>query len=249
MIFTELFVGNIRLFPRKIGRFQNIPAQPLVAARGGEHTAHQVIAAVGVRKGVQRVVGIDAEFVGRDEERPGCAEREIAPARADRARADRGGGIVACARHDAHRFRQPQRSCSLRRERPHDLVALKQLRHLTFRYAAAGQHLRRPALVRHVQQQHPGGVGVVAAVHAGELIIHIVFRQHDLGDLLEVLRLVFTHPQQLRRGKARKGDVCRQRGESVLADGVVEVVHLFGRPSVVPQNRGADDVILRIQRN
>ena len=73
MIFTELFVGDIRLFARKIGRFQNFFAQPLVAARGREHAAHQVIAAVGVGKGVQRVVGVDAEFVRRNEDRAGRA--------------------------------------------------------------------------------------------------------------------------------------------------------------------------------
>ena len=87
MIFTEFFVGNIRLFTREIGRFENFFAQPLVAARGREHAAHEVIAAVGVGKGVQGVVGVDAEFVGRDEDRAGRAQADVAAAR----RADQPG--------------------------------------------------------------------------------------------------------------------------------------------------------------
>ena len=38
-----------------------------------------MIAAVCVRKGMKRIVRVDAKFVGRNEDRPGRAEREIAP--------------------------------------------------------------------------------------------------------------------------------------------------------------------------
>ena len=34
VVLTELFVGDIRLFARKVGGLQNFLAQPLVAARG-----------------------------------------------------------------------------------------------------------------------------------------------------------------------------------------------------------------------
>ena len=208
-----------------------------------------MIAAVGVGERVQGVVGVDAEFVGRDENRPGCAEREVAAARAHRAGADRGGGIVARARHDAHRFRQAQRFRRVRCERAHDLVAFKQSRHLIFGNAADVQHLRRPVLVRHVQQQHPGRVRVVAAVDAGELVVYIILRQHDPRDPRKILRLILAHPQELRRGKARKGNVRRPRGELLLADGVVEVDDLFGRSAVVPEDGRADDTIALIQRD
>ena len=40
-----------------------------------------------------------------------------------------------------------------------------------------------------------------------------------------------------------------QRGELVLADGIVEIVDLFEGTAVIPQNRRADDVIGCIQRD
>ena len=210
MVFAELFIRNILLFAREVGRFQDFLAQPLVAAGSREHTAHQMIAAVCVRKGMKRIVRVDAKFVGRNEDRAGRAEREIAPACADRTRADRRRSVVACTGHDFDRFRKTQRMRRFLREPAHDRKAFKQLRHLAFGNAADLQHFLRPALVLHIEQQHPGRVGVIAGMDAGELIGQIVLREHDLGDSPEVLRLVFAHPEELRRRKARKSDVCRQ---------------------------------------
>ena len=73
-----------------------------------------------------------------------------------------------------------------------------------------------------IQEQHAGGVGVIAGVDAGELVGQVILGEHDLCDFFEVLRLVFTHPEDLGRGEAREGDVGRQRGELVLADGIVK---------------------------
>ena len=210
MVFTELFVGNVLLFAREVGCFQDFLAQPLVAAGSRKHTAHQMIAAVCVRKGMKRIVRVDAKFVGRNEDRPGRAEREIAPACADRTRADRRRSVVACTRHDLDRFRKAKCLCRLFCQRADDLEALKQLRHLAFGNAANLQHFLRPALVLHVEQQHTGSVGIIAGVNAGEPVRQIVLREHDLRDFFEIFRLVFAHPEELRRRKARKSDVCRQ---------------------------------------
>ena len=62
MVFPKFFLGYFRLFFRVICRIQNIFAEPLIAARSREHTAHQMVAAVCVRKGVQRIIGIDTKF-------------------------------------------------------------------------------------------------------------------------------------------------------------------------------------------
>ena len=140
MIFAELFVGDIRLFVREIGGLQNFFAQPLVAARGREHAAHEVIAAVGVGKGVQGVVGVDTEFVGRDEDRAGRAQADVAAARADRAGTDRRRSVVTCAGHDLDGLRQAQRLRGFLRQRADDRKALKELRHLAFRNAADVKH-------------------------------------------------------------------------------------------------------------
>ena len=210
MILAELFIRNILLFAREVGRFQNFLAQPLVAAGSREHTAHQMIAAVCVRKGMKRIVRVDAKFVGRNEDRPGRAERNIAPACADCAGSDRRRGVVTCARHDLDRFRKAKCLCRLFYQRADDLEAFKQLRHLAFGNAANLQHFLRPTLVLHVEQQHTGSVGIIAGVNAGELVRQIVLREHDLRDFFEIFRLVFAHPEELRRRKARKSDVCRQ---------------------------------------
>ena len=62
MVFPKFFLGYFRLFFRIIRRIQNIFTEPLIAARSREHTAHQMVAAVCVRKGVQRIIGIDTKF-------------------------------------------------------------------------------------------------------------------------------------------------------------------------------------------
>ena len=140
MIFAELFVGNVLLFAREVGRFENFLAQPLVAAGSRQHAAHQVIAAVSVCEGVQRVIGVDAESVGRNEDRAGRTERDIAPARADRAGADCRCGVVARTGDHFNVLGQAQQLRGFLRERAHDREAFKQFRHLRFGNAANVEH-------------------------------------------------------------------------------------------------------------
>ena len=87
----------------------------------------------------------------------------------------------------------------------------------------------------HVKQQHAGGVGVIAGVDARELVGQVVLREHDLCDSFEVFRLVFAHPEKLRRGEARERNVGRQRGELVLADDIVEGNHDTAEASGLPE--------------
>ena len=98
-----------------------------------------------------------------------------------------------------------------------------------------------------VQQQHTAGVGIVAAVHAGETVVDIVLGKHDLRDAREVLRLMLAHPQQLRRREARKGDVRRERRELFLADDVVEIFHLLAGAPVVPEDGGPYHPVLIVK--
>ena len=60
---------------------------------------------------------------------------------------------------------------------------------------------------------------------------------------------MFFQPKELGRREPRKGDIARPRGELVLSDGLIEVPGLLLRPAVIPQNRGADDVVLSIKRD
>ena len=69
MVIAQLSIGNASLFCGIVGGVVDILQQPLVAGGGGEHAAHQVIAAVGVGKGVQRVMGVHPEVFRGDENR------------------------------------------------------------------------------------------------------------------------------------------------------------------------------------
>ena len=60
---------------------------------------------------------------------------------------------------------------------------------------------------------------------------------------------MLLHPEELRGGKSGKGDVRRELGELFLPDLRVEPGGLFLRAPVVPEDGGADDPVLRIQRD
>ena len=191
-------------------------------------------------KGMKGVVGVHAEFLGGDEHGPGGAQADVAAALPHNAGSHRRRGIVSRAGHHLRAGRDAEAGRHFRLDRPHHLVALIEPGHLLQRDAADGEHLLAPALVFHIQQQHAGGIGVVTAMHARKNIVDIVLGQHNLLDSGKVLRLVFPHPQELRRGKPCEGDVGRQAGQGLLAHGPVQVVHLCGGAAVVPQDCGPD---------
>ena len=56
MIFAQLAVGDIHLLSRVIRGLVYFVHEPLVAGSGGEHAAHEMIAAVGMGEGMDGVV-------------------------------------------------------------------------------------------------------------------------------------------------------------------------------------------------
>ena len=242
---AQLLVGDVFLLGGVILGFENFVTQPLVAAGGGEHAAHQMEAPVGMSKGMQAVGIVHAEFLGGDEHGAGSAQADVARAVAHGAGAHGGGGIVPRARHDLSGLGQADISSDI----ADDLEALKQLGHLTLADAADIQHLPAPALMLHIQQQHAGGVGVVAGMDAGELIVDEILGQHDPADAPEILRLVLLHPQELGGGEPGEGNVSGELGQLFLADHIVEVVHLLVGAAVVPEDRGADHPVVLVQND
>ena len=204
---------------------------------------------VGVRKGVQRVVWIDAEALRRNKHGAGGAERNIAAAFTDRAGADRGRGIVTRTGADPDLLREAERSGYFRLQRTDGLIAFIEQRHLRFGNAAECEHLLRPALMLDIEQQHTARVGVVRAVDAGEDIVDVILWQHDFADTRKILRLVLSHPQELWRGKARKGNIGGPRRELVPTDTAVELLHLGAGAAVVPEDRGADDRVVLVKHH
>ena len=99
----------------------------------------------------------------------------------------------------------------------------------------------------HVEQQHAGGIGVVAGMDAGQLVVDIIFRQHDFFDFCKVLRLVFAHPEELWGSETGEGNIRRQCREAFPTDFFIKIVHLLCRSAVIPENRRADHIALCIQ--
>ena len=84
---------------------------------------------------------------------------------------------------------------------------------------------------------------------AGENVVYIILRQHDLGDFPVILRLILPHPENLGGSEAGEGNVRRQGGQLVLADCLIQVVHLLGGSAVVPENRGTNYIIILVQHH
>ena len=61
MIFSKLF--DLTLFTAEILRFQDILHPPFITGSGAQHTAHQMIMPVRMRKGMQCIIFIHAEFL------------------------------------------------------------------------------------------------------------------------------------------------------------------------------------------
>ena len=206
-----------------------------------------MIVAVGVREGMQGVIGIHAEFVGRNEDGAGGAQGNVAAAVFHRAGAHGGGGVVARARDHLDAGGNAQQIGDFRLHFAHHLIAFKQLGHLIQPHVTNLHHFLGPGLVLHVQQQDTGSIGIIAGVHAGQPIIDVILGQHDLGDPAEILRLILLHPDQLGRGKAGKGDVGGILGQFILADHIVQIIHRVGSAAIVPQNGGANHPIVFVQ--
>ena len=64
-----------------------------------------------------------------------------------------------------------------------------------------------------------------------------------------MLRLMLLHPQKLRRGKARKGDIPRIFRKLFLPDHLIQIVRLLTGSPVIPQNGRTDDSVFLIKNH
>ena len=221
MILAQLVLGDGNLLSSIVAGFENLVHQPLVAGSGAQHAAHEIPAAVGMGKGMEGIVGINTKLPGGNKHGAGGAQADIAAALSHDTGADGSGSIVACAGSHLHGSGNAQFFCHLGHDGADAVIAFKELRHLGFLHTADGEHFLRPALVLNIQQQHAGGIGIVAGMDTGENVVDIVLGQHDLCNAPKVLRLVLLHPQQLGGGEACKGNVGSQIRQLLLADDTV----------------------------
>ena len=198
-------------------------------------------------EGVQGVDLVLAVFFGRDEQRAARSEGDVAAPLADDARSDGGCGVVARARDDLDGGREAELGGDVTPQRADRLIALVQFGELPLGNAANGAHFGAPAAVFDVEQQHAARVRKVGTEAPRQPVGEVVFGEHDLGDAGKVLRLVVAQPQNFGRGEAGEGDVARVRRELFAADLLVEVGRFRRGAAVVPEDGGADDVVLAVQ--
>ena len=84
-------------------------------------------------------------------------------------------------------------------------------------------------------------------MYACQFVCDIILGKHDLCDLCKIFRLLILHPEDLRRRKSRKCNICGILGELLLADDIVQIIRLLRGTSVIPENCGTDHVVLLVE--
>ena len=67
--------------------------------------------------------------------------------------------------------------------------------------------------------------------------------------MVKIVRLIFSHPEDLRRGKTGKSDICSVFRKFILSYSIIQILNLLSSTSVIPQNCRADDIVIFIQSN
>ena len=116
---------------------------------------------------MEGVIGVHSEPVRGDEHRAGGAQGDVAATLSHHAGAYCRRRIVSGAGCHLCGFRKAGELGNLRQHRAYTFIAFKEPGHLGLFYAADAKHFLTPALVLHIQKEHTGGIGVVAAVDTG----------------------------------------------------------------------------------
>src|SRR5439155_3547823 len=88
-----------------------------------------------------------------------------------------------------------------------------------------------------VEEQRSRRLRGVDHALAGESQPDVVLGQQDVRGALPDLRLVATHPEQLRRGEAGQRAVARQLEQPLAANRLLDLLALRARALVVPEDR------------
>ena len=216
-----------------VGLADDLLAQPAQRAGGAQHHAHRVPAARDrVAERVHARCGIGRERRQRGEDDARRAEHDRDGARPVDPDAERAGGLVARARRAAGRSGDSNAGGSHSRgtlERVEDVV--------------------RPAPLGDVEEQRPGRVGGVDRALARQAQAHVVLRQQHVPDALVHVRLVVPQPEELRRREPRERAVARQLDQPREADALLDLRALGGGALVVPEDRGPQHAVGRVERD
>ncbi len=192
---------------------------------------------------------LDQGAVGRREDDAARPERDGEDPGIHRADADGGGGLIAAAGHHGGPGRQPR---DLRRrggDRPRHVGPFVRPWEPGGVEAERVEHLVGPVAQREVEEQRAGTVGAVHGMVAGEVVPDEVLRQEHVRDPRPDLGLVAPDPEELGSGEPRERVVPGDRDQPLRAHDLADQVAFLGRPLVVPEDRGAEDVTGSIQHH
>ena len=196
---------------------------------------------------VQPAFRLDIRLGGRRKYHARGAQSQRNDARYDCPSAHAARRLISAAGH--HRGAGPQSSerRSLCRDLPRDLRPFVAFRQPLGRDVQRGQHLRRPIATLQIEEQHAGPVGLVHRVLAGQPETHVVLRQQDVRGAGVDLRLVFAHPEDLRRREAGQHLVAGEGEQPVEAKPLGDLVALLTRALIVPEDRRPEHPIVAVE--
>ena len=99
----------------------------------------------------------------------------------------------------------------------------------------------------HIKKERAAGIRIISTVNTGQFIVDIVLGKHDLRDLRKEFRLGFLHPEELGRGKSCESNVRGALAQNLLSDLIVEIFSLSLGAPVIPQNSGANHLVVSVQ--
>ena len=126
-----------------------------------------------------------------------------------------------------------------------DLGGLVHRRKPVARDLERGEHVVAPAPVRDVEEERSGGVRGVDRPLARQAQADVVLRQRDPADAPVDVGLVSAQPEQLRRREAGERPVAGERDQPLEADALLDLGALGAGALVVPEDRRAEDAVLR----
>ena len=197
---------------------------------------------------VQRPLG-QADIVIGDGENDARGSQGDKPfARRDGADAHRRGGIVARAARD--RNSSPAEAPGggvFRRKKRRNFGALDEPRHLRDARAGRGEQIVVPAPARDVEPERARRVGHFRDRFACQPEPRKVLRQENAPRRLEDVGFMLGHPERLGRGEAGHRQIARAMAE--IGNPPLELDALREGAPVVPENRGTQHPILRIEKS
>src|SRR5438876_1706704 len=217
---------------------------------GGLRDTHDVPASRdGVAKRVDAAARIKCGAISGGKNDAGSANRSADRSGRDDAHARGAGGLVACTGHNGRANAQTCfRGSFAGNFRAHGRRFAEQ-RQQAFIDFGALQHFPRPAAIGHIEKQRAGSVCHIGGVFAGEAEAHVVLRQHDGADALPICGLVLADPKQFRKREIRQRWIAGELNQPLLADFGGQVVALFFRADIAPDQSGTNDASLLVQHD